>query len=94
MKFLWLEIRLKLYNLDIRPFSKENECALNFNFISQQFFLHERSRRKLKAIAKKKDLISMNRGALDFEIQKGSYLLVIINSRNVDFKGLLPVDNT
>ena len=36
----------------------------------------------------------MNRDALDFEIQKGSYLLVIINSRNVDFKGLLPVDNT
>ena len=36
----------------------------------------------------------MNRGALDFEIQKGSYLLEIINSRNVGFKGLLPVDNT
>ena len=51
---------------------------------------------KMKKKKKKEgfDQYESTRGALDFEIQKGSYLLVIINSRNVDFKGLLPVDNT
>ena len=36
MKFLWLEIRLKLDNLDVRKLSVENEALVlkcNFNFM-------------------------------------------------------------
>ena len=34
MKFLWLEIKKKLDNLDVRPLSVEIESLLKYNFTS------------------------------------------------------------
>ena len=54
-------------NIVVWPLSVENEALLTCNFTSSSFNLFknvcERSRRLLKPIARKKDLISTYRGA-------------------------------
>ena len=59
---------LKLENLDVCPLSVENEAFLKSNLTSRSSFnlfkdVFERSWRQLQLIARKKDFISMYRGA-------------------------------